>query len=53
MGLDVRIVMAKNTKQVELDSFWDNLHEGWIEDETEWAAVNNAIDSMIENLGET
>ena len=23
-----------------------------IEDETEWAAVNNAIDSMIENLGE-
>ena len=33
MGLDVRIIMAKNTKQVELDSFWDNLHEGWVEDE--------------------
>lgn len=31
MGLDVRIVTAKNKKQVETDEFWNTCHSGWVE----------------------
>ena len=33
MGLDVRIIMAKNRKQIEQENFWDICKTGWIEDE--------------------
>lgn len=35
MGLDIRIVMAKNRKQVEEESFWDICKTGWVRDENE------------------
>lgn len=30
MGLDMRIVSVKNTKQVESEEFWNNYRTGWI-----------------------
>ena len=38
MGLDVRIVSVRNTKQVEDKEFWNNCKSGWVKDE------NNDID---------
>lgn len=32
IGLDVRIVMVKNRKQVEQEGFWDICRTGWVED---------------------
>lgn len=33
MGLDCRIILVKNRKQVEQKDFWDNCKTGWLEDE--------------------
>ena len=33
MGLDMRIVMCKNKKQIETEEFWETCHTGWIKDE--------------------
>ena len=33
MGLDVRIVMAKNLKQIKNDNFWSTCFSGWKQDQ--------------------
>lgn len=33
MGLDIRIVMAKNRKQVEQEGFWNICQTGWVKNE--------------------
>lgn len=33
MGLDCRIIMAKNRKQIEMEGFWDKCATGFVRDE--------------------
>lgn len=36
MGLDVRVVMAKNRKQLESENFWDTCATGWVKDDEDF-----------------